>query len=274
MLLQLKAAQLEWNFNWKNLIEKKTVLPIIGDELRPSIDEHPSRHRRIMKKHVLDLERNTKHLKRTNEELQRKLLKLEEEIQMMQNTMKVQNDVINYDRINGNEIENYIKTHKINDKPQKYYNDKLIKLEEQQNENTNSLYNLTLQLTNFDKLHMSMLELLENVESIENKVDKTLPDFRKEISKLELQMSEQTSKISLITDDQTNTRETIKAIAVSVSNIKDKMDVDEQNFTNLLQTVENLKKSSTFQSSKLHDYILKVSSIISSLFLFLSFIIF
>lgn len=260
-MLQLKAAQLEWNFNWKNLIEKKTVVPL--QEEGQTSDQHPSRHRRIMKKHILDLERTTKHLRHTNEELQRKVLKLEEEIQIVQNSMKTQNEA-SYDRISGNEIENFVKNHKINEispilSEQQTYDEKFIRLEEQQIENTNTLYNLTLQLSNFDKLHMSMLELLENVESIENKVDKTLPDFRKEISKLELQMSETTSKMALIKEDQTNTRESMKAIAVSVSNIKDKMESDQRIFKDLSGHVENLKKSSTVQTSKLHDHILKVN---------------
>lgn len=257
-MLQLKAAQLEWNFNWKNLIEKKTVTPL-EETLN---NEHPSRHRRIMKKHITDLERTAKHLKHTNEELQRKVLKLEEEMHIIQNSIKIQNDAVNYDRINGNEIENFIKIHKINQIPQmpeQTHDDKVIKLEEQQIENTNALYNLTLQLSNFDKLHMSMLELLENVENIENKVDKNFPDFRKEISKLELQMSETSSKMALIKEDQTNTRESMKAIGVTVSNMKDKMEIDEQNFKDLLDSIETIKKSSTVQTSKLHDHILKVS---------------
>lgn len=256
--MQLKAAQLEWNFNWKNLIEKKTQI----DEEKLIEQNHPSRHRRIMKKHMIDLERTTKHLKHINEELQRKVTKLEEELQIVQNTLKIEKDGNNYyDRISGNDIENFIKTRKINEiTTGENYDDKLYKLEEQQIENTNSLYNLTLQLSNFDKLHMSMLELLENVESIENKVDKTLPDFRKEISKLELQMSETSSKMALIKDDQTNTKESIKAIAVSVSNVKDKNEIYERNFNDLLVIVDNLKKSSTVQTSKLHDHILKVSS--------------
>lgn len=243
-MLQLKAAQLEWNFNWKNLIEKRSVRPEVEDV---QSGDHPSRHRRILKKHILDLERNSKHLKHTNEELQRKILKLEEEMQIIQNSVRIDDDG-NNQKINQIGLIG----------AESSLDDKLIKLEEQQIANTNSLFNLTLQLSNFDKLHMSMLELLENVENIENKVDKNLPDVRKEISKLELQMSETSSKIALIKEDQTNTRESMKAIGVSVSNMKDKMEIDKGNFKELIKDVANLKKSTNVQNSKLHDHILKV----------------
>lgn len=56
--------------------------------------------------------------------------------------------------------------------------------------NALAIANISRQLTNTDKLHMSMLELLENVESIENKVDNAFPEFRKEISKLEVTLFE------------------------------------------------------------------------------------
>lgn len=53
---------------------------------------------------------------------------------------------------------------------------------------------------------MSMLELLESVESLESKVDNTVPEFRKEISRLEFNMAQLTSTVSIAREDQVGLR--------------------------------------------------------------------
>lgn len=47
------------------------------------------------------------------------------------------------------------------------------------------LNNNTMAVSDFEKVHASTLELREEVESLENKIDQTIPEFRKEISKLD-----------------------------------------------------------------------------------------
>lgn len=221
----------------------------------------PSRHHRLMKKHIIQLEKSTTELHRSSEELQSKVLKLEEEVHILQNVPKLESESVEkFDRINGNEIENLIRANKLTEvKSEGTLEEKVFRLEQQQKVNTNAMFNLSRQLSNFDKLHMSMLELLENVESIENKVDKNFPEFRKEISKLEIQTSEATSKIALIKEDQTNVRASMKAIGVSVSNLKDRVQMSDSQLKDIKQAVEMLKKSSSVQTSKLHDHILKVN---------------
>lgn len=54
----------------------------------------------------------------------------------------------------------------------------------------NIVSNATQKLSDFDKIHASILELREDVESIENKADKTIPEFRKEISKLDVSLAQ------------------------------------------------------------------------------------
>lgn len=48
------------------------------------------------------------------------------------------------------------------------------------------LNNNTMTVSDFEKVHASTLELREEVECLENKIDKTIPEFRKEISKLDV----------------------------------------------------------------------------------------
>lgn len=152
-------------------------------------------------------------------------------------------------------------TNDISDKPFDSLNvdEKLINLGRQQHYNTIAIANLSRQLTNTDKLHMSMLELLENVESIENKIDKNFPEFRKEISKLEVEAAEAASAVSMLREEQTNTRESVKAIGVSVYNLQERVEKCGGDLKGINETVANLKWSASVQTSKLHDHILKVN---------------
>lgn len=52
------------------------------------------------------------------------------------------------------------------------------------------LKNTSQKVSDFDKVHASLLELREDIESIENKADKTIPEFRKEISKLDVSFAQ------------------------------------------------------------------------------------
>lgn len=53
-----------------------------------------------------------------------------------------------------------------------------------------------------EKLHASMLELLESVEDIEAKFDSVTPDLRREISKLEFAFSQITSNAPILQENQ------------------------------------------------------------------------
>lgn len=263
-LFQLKVAQLEWNYNWKTLNEK-----LSGTDLPQEAEttEHSSRHQRLLRKRIFAVEKVTKHLHRGNQELQLKLTKLEEEMRVLQKQSQRETDEMNQDSISGKNLQRYVELHELNEidtnprgQTLQYLNleEKIEYLAKHQQINSDALQNLTKQLSNSDKLHMSMLELLENVESIENKIDHNFPEYQKEISKLEIQMSEASSEIALLKEEQMNTRESVKAIGFSVSNLQDKTDLHKDKIRDINATLENLKKSSNVQTSKLHDHILKV----------------
>lgn len=269
----MKAAQLEWNYNWSQLNEQKISLPLTFDERG-----HTSRHQRVLKKHVVDLEKRAQTMKKVNDELTSRVLKLEEEIRILQNANTREHISEKPERILGNEISKYIQSHQLNEVNEnnnipladdnRSFEERVSKLELEQKTNDDSIFNLSKQFSNFDKLHMSILELLENVENIENKVDKGFPEFRKEISKLEVQMSEAISEVALLKEDQTNTRQSVKAISVSVSNLKDKEDMDRLQLEEVCDKIEHLHKSSSIQTSKLHDHILKVGTLLTTWILF------
>ncbi|XP_056636562.1 protein scabrous [Diorhabda sublineata] len=238
---QLKTVETEWNQNWKILNEK-------SPSLESEISSHPARHQRIMKQHIIRLEKSTKTLHKENYSLKSQIMQMDEELKSLQKTLKWKENVKSIQSDKEKNIKYKILSEKINN------------LTEAQISNTNSITNLTQQLANFDKLHLSMLELLENVETIENKVDKTLPEFRKEISKLEVQITESSSSISLYREDQKNMIDSMKAIGFSVSNMQDKTAGDHEQLKKIEELVNNLVKSNTVQTSKLHDYILKEES--------------
>lgn len=247
----MKALQLESVRNSKMLQNIRET-----EHNLETTDDRPYRHQRILKKHILQLEKSSKALLKENQHIKTKLLRLEEEMHILQNDS---NDSVNkFDRINGNEIENYIESnrvHQIKDQS----DDRLANLTSQLAENSENIANLTRQMTDFDKLHLSMLELLENVEGIEFKVDNSFPDVRKEISKVEVQVNEVRAELSQLKEEMSNSRSSMKAIGVSVSNLQDRGAEDHRFLKEVDSRVQNLIRSNSLQNSKLHDHILKVS---------------
>ncbi|KAJ0183744.1 hypothetical protein K1T71_000167 [Dendrolimus kikuchii] len=119
------------------------------------------------------------------------------------------------------------------------------------------LKNVTQKVSDFDKFHVSILELREDIESIENKADKTIPEFRKEISKLDLNFAQLNAQYSYLKEDQENLRQSVKAIAVSVSNTIDRTEMDRVVIKKINNSVYNLETRSKQHYYRLNDHILK-----------------
>lgn len=90
-----------------------------------------------------------------------------------------------------------------------------VELEQEQLKQTTS--NITHEILDLDKLHGSMLELLESVEETQSKIDNTMPDIKREIAKYEFKTAELASQNSALRDDERNMAKTVQAIALSVS---------------------------------------------------------
>nr|CAH7724755.1 unnamed protein product [Callosobruchus chinensis] len=249
---QLKSLQMEWNQNWKILTDKSPAL-------ETEIAVHPSRHQKIIKQHIIRLEKTTKSLNKENYYLKEKMLQMEEQMKVLKEMLKSQEVMEQQELANENRIQEMLKEKKgysiRND-----LSSKMANISAQQEINTNTLNNLTKQLSDFDKLHLSMLELLENVETIEAKVDKSIPELRREISKLEVQVSEALATGSLLKEDQRNIMNSLKAVTFTVSTMQDKTNEDHDRLGKVDEMVQNLVKSNAMQTSKLHDHILKEES--------------
>lgn len=119
--------------------------------------------------------------------------------------------------------------------------ERLHNLETEQKRLANANFNMSRQVASLDRLHGSMLELLEDIEGIQNKFDKTIPDIKREISKVEFDFAQVASEYGLLREEGHNAVKSIQALAVSVSTLQDDRDVIKQ----LEQTVNDLKYNFT-----------------------------
>lgn len=119
--------------------------------------------------------------------------------------------------------------------------ERLHGLETEQKRLANANFNMSRQVASLDRLHGSMLELLEDIEGIQNKFDKTIPDIKREISKVEFNAAQVASEYGLLREENHNAAKSIQALAVSVSTLQDDRDVVKR----LDQTVNELKQNFT-----------------------------
>lgn len=141
--------------------------------------------------------------------------------------------------------------------------DRLHNLEMEQKRLANANFNVSRQVASLDHLHGSMLELLEDIEGIQNKFDKTIPDIKREISKFEFNAAQLASEQSLLREEGHNAAKSIQALAVSVSTLQDeKVDIRDMKATvnDLKHNVSKLRASADTHRHMFHKRIEKVSS--------------
>lgn len=122
-----------------------------------------------------------------------------------------------------------------------HLNDRLHSLEVEQRRLATANFNISRQVASLDRLHGSMLELLEDIEGIQNKFDKTMPDIKREISKVEFNAAQVAAEQSLLREEGHNAAKSIQALAVSVSTLQE----ERENVRRLEITVEKLRSNMT-----------------------------
>ncbi|XP_026475673.1 protein scabrous [Ctenocephalides felis] len=143
---------------------------------------------------------------------------------------------------------------------QKATADEIQKIQTNQDKILKNMMNLTVQVGDMDKLRVSMLELLENVENLENKLDRTLPEYKKEISKLEFSNAQIVSEQNLLKEDGDNVKNSMKAIVVSLSNLMDAKDVEKNDIRSLKDGLAKLEAVEGHRKERLANRINKVPS--------------
>ncbi|XP_022220296.2 protein scabrous [Drosophila obscura] len=130
-----------------------------------------------------------------------------------------------------------------------HIDERVRSLEVEQHRIANANFNLSSQIASLDKLHTSMLELLEDVEGLQTKMDKSIPELRHEISKLEFANAQITSEQSLVREEGKNTARSLQAMAVSVSVLQDERD----GIRKLVSTVDSLQMNVDRLQSLVND---------------------
>lgn len=142
--------------------------------------------------------------------------------------------------------------------------ERLHQLEVEQKRLANTNFNISRQVSSLDRLHGSMLELLEDIEGIQNKFDKTIPDIKREISKVEFNAAQVASEYGLLREEGHNAAKSIQALAVSVSTLQDEHDVIkkmEQTMHELKHNVTKLQSGALAHRHMFHKRIEKVNKL-------------
>lgn len=150
----------------------------------------------------------------------------------------------------------------INELQHHHIGDRLHNLEMEQKRLANANFNVSRQVASLDHLHGSMLELLEDIEGVQNKFDKTIPDIKREISKFEFNAAQLASEQSLLREEGHNAAKSIQALAVSVSTLQDeKVDIRQLELTvdGLKHNVSKLRMGANSHRHLFHKRIEKVS---------------
>lgn len=132
------------------------------------------------------------------------------------------------------------------------FNDRLHSVEVEQRRLANANFNVSRQVANLDRLHGSMLELLEDIEGLQTKFDKTIPDIKREISKVEFNAAQVASEQQLLQEEGHNAAKSIQALAVSVSTLQDEREIQRTLKANVDQLKTDVKKLQTVADSHKH----------------------
>jgi len=79
---------------------------------------------------------------------------------------------------------------------------RLRKLEELEKIVERKMFNVSKHVAELDRLRLSLLQLLESVETLETKVDTELPSLQREISKMEFGVAENSATVSMLKEHQ------------------------------------------------------------------------
>ncbi|XP_034475987.1 protein scabrous [Drosophila innubila] len=134
-----------------------------------------------------------------------------------------------------------------------HIDERVRSIELEQHRIANANFNLSRQIATLDKLHTSMLELLEDVEGLQSKMDKNIPELRHEISKLEFANAQISSEQNLVREEGKNAARSLQAMAVSVSALQDERDGVKKLVNTVEQLQTNVDRVQTLVNTELHN---------------------
>ncbi|KAK6628697.1 hypothetical protein RUM43_002512 [Polyplax serrata] len=159
----------------------RTLPNELNGNLVPSIDRK-YRHNRLLRRQIIQLEQSSRKIQDRQNQLDRSVRRIEKEIKSK--------SLVGIGNPRDNEIIDERLVERVG------------KLEETDRSTLKQIFNVSRQVSELGRLHLSMLQLLESVESLETKVDQNVPDLQREISKMEFNLAQATSSISLAKEDR------------------------------------------------------------------------
>ncbi|GFG38047.1 hypothetical protein Cfor_02330 [Coptotermes formosanus] len=223
---QFQAAQAEWSITLKTLkksARQGKTYKTLGNEEKD--EDRKYRHQRALRMQITELDMSTKKISANQAHLDHQVRRLEKQMKTVLSKHPGSGRG-NHDAGAGEVAARELQT-------------RVSALEQASRTAAKTVFNMTRQLVGMDKLHQSMLQLLESVETLENKVDSTVPDLQREISKMEFNMAQLTSSIALTKEDQDNQRSSLKALSTSVSAIQEQEEIDRGHLSVLQAQVLN-----------------------------------
>jgi pterin-4a-carbinolamine dehydratase len=132
--------------------------------------------------------------------------------------------------------------------------ERLQRIEQRQKSIENSNYNLSHEITSFESSNKkSTLELLEDIAEIETKIDRNIPEIRREITKMEIESAQTSSNQNILKEEDHNMARTIQALAVSISTLQNersrRQSLDSE-INNLKMELEKIKASDKTKMSR------------------------
>ncbi|KAJ4438817.1 hypothetical protein ANN_14769 [Periplaneta americana] len=198
-------------------------------------DDRKYRHHRVLRMQVAQLDASSKKLSTGQAHLEHQVRRLEKQVKTLWSTHRsIGNHEAGAGEVAARQLEGRVSN-----------------LELASRMAAKTVFNISRQLVGLDKLHQSMLQLLESVETLENKVDRSVPDLQREISKMEFNMAQMTSSVALIKEDQDNQRSSLKALGGGVSAMQETVDTDHGRLSILQAQILNLTASPLVQAASL-----------------------
>ncbi|EEB18091.1 scabrous protein, putative [Pediculus humanus corporis] len=142
------------------------------------------RHNRYLRQEMINIERTNRKIQYRQNQLDKAVRKMEKQME----TYKLKGENPRNNEIIDERIVERVR-----------------KLEETDRLTHKQIFNLSRQISELNRLHLSMLQLLESVENLETKVDDNVPELQREISKMEFNMAQATSSLSIVKETQTRT---------------------------------------------------------------------
>lgn len=135
------------------------------------------RHHRLLRQQISDIEHSGRELQAGQSRLDRVVRRVEKQVKSLL-------------------------TNRDNESTDERLSERVGRLEEAGRTTSKQMFNVSRQVAELDRFHLSMLQLLETVESLEDKVDRSIPELQREISKMEFNMAQSTSTVSLVKEEQ------------------------------------------------------------------------